>query len=47
MVSRRFRKGVVVVDLAPGTHQLTAVYDGSAKVNGAATKTVEVLVPIA
>lgn len=39
--------GVVVVDLAPGTHRLTAVYDGSAKVNGAVTKNVEVLVPVA
>ncbi|AEE45887.1 Ig-like domain-containing protein [Cellulomonas fimi] len=39
--------GVVAVDLAPGTHRLTAVYDGAAKVNGAATKNVEVLVPVA
>lgn len=37
--------GKVAVDLAPGTHRLTAVYDGTAKVNGAATKVVEVLVP--
>lgn len=38
--------GTVAVDLAPGTHRLTAVYGGSAKVSGAATKVVEVVVPV-
>jgi hypothetical protein len=35
----------VGVDLAPGTHRLTAVYSGDAKVNGAGTKVVVVPVP--
>lgn len=33
------------VELAPGTHRLTAVYSGAAKVNGASTKVVVVPVP--
>jgi hypothetical protein len=37
----------VPLDLAPGQHQLTAVYDGSAKVNGAGSKVVVVPVPVA
>ncbi|WP_282944212.1 Ig-like domain-containing protein [Cellulomonas endometrii] len=35
----------VQLDLAPGTHKITAVYSGAAKVNGASTKEVVVAVP--
>lgn len=37
----------VPLDLAPGTHRLTAVYGGAAKVNGAGSKVVVVPVPVA
>lgn len=37
----------VPLDLAPGAHWLTAVYDGTAKVNGAGSKLVVVPVPAA
>ncbi|GIG37029.1 Ig-like domain repeat protein [Cellulomonas pakistanensis] len=36
----------VPLDLAPGTHRLTAVYSGTAKVNGAGSKVVVVPVPV-
>lgn len=37
----------VPLDLAPGAHRLTAVYGGTAKVNGAGSKLVVVPVPVA
>lgn len=37
----------VPLDLAPGTHRLTAVFSGAAKVNGAGSKVVVVPVPAA
>ena len=38
--------GALTLDLAPGKHRLTAVYSGSAKLNGAATKVVEIVIPV-